>query len=129
MNSAYLSPLANHLWQSTLFAAIAGLLTLFLRNNRARSRHWVWLAASWKFLIPFSVLTSMGSHIHWRTAPRRFGLTFHREQKEMPAYAPADNGLDLLSAVREQLGLELQTRKARVDVLVIDHIEQTPTPN
>jgi len=70
VNSAHLSPIANHLWQSTLFAAIAGLLTLFLRKNRARSRHWVWLAASWKFLIPFSVLISLGSHIHWRSAPQ-----------------------------------------------------------
>ena len=27
---------ANHLWQSTLFAAVAGLLALSLRNNHAR---------------------------------------------------------------------------------------------
>jgi uncharacterized protein (TIGR03435 family) len=70
VNSAYLSPIANHLWQSTLFAAIAGLLILLLRNNRARVRHWIWLAASWKFLIPFSFLISLGGHIHWRTSPR-----------------------------------------------------------
>jgi uncharacterized protein (TIGR03435 family) len=43
--------------------------------------------------------------------------------------APADNGLDLPSALREQLGLELQTRKMRLDMLVIDHIEQTPLPS
>jgi hypothetical protein len=40
-----------------------------------------------------------------------------------------DSGFDLLRALREQLGLELQTRKASADVLVIDHIEQTPTAN
>jgi uncharacterized protein (TIGR03435 family) len=40
-----------------------------------------------------------------------------------------DNPFDLLSALREQLGLELQTRKTRVDLLVIDHIEQTPSAN
>ncbi len=51
MNPAYVA-FANHLWQSTLFAAIAGVLTLLLRNNRARLRHWVWLTASWKFLVP-----------------------------------------------------------------------------
>ncbi len=33
-------------------------------------RHWVWLAASWKFLVPFSVLISLGGQIHWRTAPQ-----------------------------------------------------------
>jgi uncharacterized protein (TIGR03435 family) len=42
---------------------------------------------------------------------------------------PAESGLDLRSALREQLGLELQNRKAQVDVLVIDHIEQAPAPN
>jgi uncharacterized protein (TIGR03435 family) len=70
VNSAYVSALANHLWQSTWFAAIAGLLTLRLRNNRARVRYWVWLAASWKFLIPFSVLISLGGQVHWRTVPQ-----------------------------------------------------------
>ena len=34
--------LTNHLWQSTLFAAIAGLLTLALSNNCARVRYWLW---------------------------------------------------------------------------------------
>lgn len=56
-----LHPLANHLWQSTLFAALAALLTLLLRGNRAQSRYWLWLAASVKFLIPFSVLVAAGS--------------------------------------------------------------------
>lgn len=63
MNPAYFSPFANHLWQSTLLAGVAGLLTLVLRNNHARVRHWVWLAASCKFLIPLSVLIALGGHI------------------------------------------------------------------
>lgn len=46
-----------------------------------------------------------------------------------PAAAPTDNRFDLLSALREQLGLELQRRKVRADLLIIDHIEQTPLPN
>jgi uncharacterized protein (TIGR03435 family) len=61
--------LLNHLWQSTLFAAAAGLLTLALRRNHARTRYWLWLAASVKFLMPFSLLVGVGSHIEWRTAP------------------------------------------------------------
>ncbi len=64
-----LSPIANHLWQSTLFAALAGLLTLVLRKNSARVRHWVWVAASIKFLIPYAVLAAVGARIEWRTAP------------------------------------------------------------
>jgi hypothetical protein len=62
------SALANHLWQSTLFAALAGLLTLALRRNRAQARHWIWLVASLKFLVPFSVLIGLGGHFGWRTA-------------------------------------------------------------
>jgi len=46
-----------------------------------------------------------------------------------PDAGPADNRFDLLSALRERLGLELQTRNVRVDLLVMDHIEQTPSSN
>lgn len=62
----------NHLWQSTLFAVAAGLLTLALRSNHARARYWLWLAASLKFLVPFSLLTSFGSRMAWS---RGFGAT------------------------------------------------------
>jgi len=64
-----LSPIANHLWQATLFAGAAGLLTLVLRKNPARVRHWVWVAASLKFLVPFALLIAVGNRIEWRTAP------------------------------------------------------------
>jgi len=53
-----LSPIANHLWQSTLFASAAGLLTMVLRKNPARVRQWAWVAASLKFLVPFALLTA-----------------------------------------------------------------------
>jgi bla regulator protein blaR1 len=68
MKLADLSPLANHLWQSTLCAVAVWLLTLALKKNRAAVRHWLWQAASVKFLIPFSLLVSMGSQFGWRTA-------------------------------------------------------------
>jgi bla regulator protein BlaR1 len=63
-----ISMLANHLWQSTLFVAVAGLLALVLRNNGAHLRYWLWMAASLKFLIPFSLLVALGSQFQWRTA-------------------------------------------------------------
>jgi uncharacterized protein (TIGR03435 family) len=53
--------LITHLWQSTLFAGAAWLVTLALRKNQARVRHWVWFAASAKFLLPFSVLVGLGT--------------------------------------------------------------------
>src|SRR5689334_16906803 len=62
-----LLPLADHLWQSTLFVAVIWLLTLVLRNNRAAVRHRLWVASSIKFLIPFSLLISIGGHFQWRT--------------------------------------------------------------
>jgi|HubBroStandDraft_1064217.scaffolds.fasta_scaffold57886_2 bla regulator protein BlaR1 len=63
-----LLPLASHLWQSTLFAAAAWLLALTVRRNRAAVRYGIWMAASVKFLIPFWLLISIGSHVEWRTA-------------------------------------------------------------
>jgi bla regulator protein blaR1 len=59
----------NHLWQSTIFAIAAGMLTLAVRRNHARIRHSIWLAASLKFLIPFSLLVSAGSHVRWSNPP------------------------------------------------------------
>src|ERR1700693_4514755 len=86
-----LSPLADHLWQSTVFAAIAALLTLALRNNRARARYWLWLAASVKFLIPLSLLVLLGSHIAWREAPASAmagGFPYVMEKISRPFAAP-----------------------------------------
>ncbi len=54
--------LEDHLWQSTLFACVAMLLTLALRNNRAAVRHGLWFAASTKFLVPISLFVSVASH-------------------------------------------------------------------
>jgi uncharacterized protein (TIGR03435 family) len=69
MTLADLSPLANHLWQSTLFAIAIWVLTLALRKNRASARYWLWFAASGKFLIPFSLLVGIGSKFAWQSSP------------------------------------------------------------
>jgi bla regulator protein BlaR1 len=60
--SAIGSALANHLWQSTMFAVLVGFLTLALRKNGARLRYRLWLAASVKFLIPWALLIGLGGH-------------------------------------------------------------------
>lgn len=67
MIPGYPAAVANHLWQSTLFAAAAGLLALTLRKNRAGVRYAVWLAASMKFLVPFALLVSAGNLVEWRS--------------------------------------------------------------
>jgi len=66
---ADLSPLANHLWQSTFCVIAVWLLTLALKKNHAAVRYGLWLAASLKFLIPFSLLVAVGGQFGWRTAP------------------------------------------------------------
>jgi bla regulator protein blaR1 len=57
--------LTNHLWQSTVFAVAAGLMTLGFRKNRARVRYWLWLSTSFKFLLPFWLLMSLGNRLEW----------------------------------------------------------------
>ena len=60
----------DHLWQSTLFVAAAGLLTVFLRSNSASVRYGIWLFASLKFLFPLALLTTAGGAIsHTLSSP------------------------------------------------------------
>jgi len=78
--------LGNHLWQSTLFAVLAGLLALFLRKNHARVRYVLWFAASLKFLIPFALLVFLGSHLSWlrSSAPTSASLYVAMQEVSQP---------------------------------------------
>jgi len=69
MIDADLSPLANHLWQSTLCVGVAWVLSLALSKNRAAVRYWIWMAASVKFLVPFALLVGVGHQLGWPAAP------------------------------------------------------------
>jgi bla regulator protein blaR1 len=60
-----ISELANHLWQSTLFALAVGLLTLMCRRNHAGVRYWLWFSASVKFFLPFTLLMALGDRLEW----------------------------------------------------------------
>ena len=66
----------NHLWQSTLFAFAAGLLTVVFRRNRAPLRYWLWFSASFKFFVPFLLLMSIGSHLGWAPAAAKIATPF-----------------------------------------------------
>jgi uncharacterized protein (TIGR03435 family) len=81
----------NHLYQSTLCLAIAGLLTLLLRKNHARVRYGLWLAASVKFLIPFAFLVGLGSHLAAlrAAAPVASGFYSAMEEISQPFTQPA----------------------------------------
>src|SRR5690606_37776687 len=58
-----IASLVNHLWQSTLFVLAVVLIVRALRDDAARIRYGLWLAASVKFLVPFSLLTAMGARL------------------------------------------------------------------
>ena len=79
--------LTNHLWQSTLIAVMAGLLTAVFRSNRAEVRYWLWFSASCKFLLPFSLLVTLGTHIGWQRAAKTVAapsVSFRIEQFTQP---------------------------------------------
>src|SRR5262249_11864514 len=82
--SAFLGFMLTHLWQSTLFGGACWLLiALVLRDNRAQVRYAWWLAASIKFLIPFAMLSAIGSKLGWLrqgAAPARAGLSYMLDQ-------------------------------------------------
>ncbi|MBI4907570.1 MAG: TIGR03435 family protein [Acidobacteria bacterium] len=90
MITANLSPLANHLWQSTLFAAAAWSLTLIFRKNRAAIRYGIWLVASAKFLIPFSLLVSIGSQFERTPVSGPLPISHVVEQMSQPFVLPAE---------------------------------------
>src|ERR1700687_3923080 len=63
--------LADHLWQTTVYALFAGFFAAACRRNHASVRYWLWFSASVKFLIPFTLLISLGSHLGRMSAPRQ----------------------------------------------------------
>ena len=76
--------------RTKLFAAAAGLLTLILRKQHARVRYGLWLAASVKFLIPFSLLVDLGSRLAWLrgSAGAKAGLYVAMEAISQPFTLP-----------------------------------------
>jgi uncharacterized protein (TIGR03435 family) len=85
--------LANHLWQSTAFAAIAAGLALALKKNRARARYWIWMAASAKLLLPFALLAGIASHFvkpHAVAAPPNTQMYVEVENFSEPFGVPVE---------------------------------------
>ena len=109
----------NHILQSTIFAVVAGLLTLFLRNNHARTRYWIWLAASLKFLIPFSLFVELGHRLTWSTALLIAQMTApaaahdcHRYRYESAIHSAGDAGTNSCSDTSDPSGhLDLRQRR------------------
>jgi uncharacterized protein (TIGR03435 family) len=71
--------------------------------------------------------------------PGNFDIDLHYAPESLRSRAPADgspllingnaidmNGPSLSTALQEQLGLRLESRKSPVEVLVVDHAEKVP---
>jgi GWxTD domain-containing protein len=65
-----LQSILNHIWQSTLCLIILGALTLLFRRNSAVVRYRLWLIASVKFLVPFSLFVALGGLLQWHPVRR-----------------------------------------------------------
>ena len=98
--------LLNHLWQSTLFACGAGLLTLMFRRNGAHTRYWLWFAASTKFLVPFSFLMILGGRLAPQGGAPALALPVTDLAERVAA--PFANAPPVLS-VRASMGLDVSS--------------------
>jgi bla regulator protein blaR1 len=80
--------LLAHLWQSTLFAGAAWLLTLALRKNQAQVRYRIWFIASVKFLVPFSLVVGLGTLVprHATPSPAQTGWVGVAERVGQPLF-------------------------------------------
>ena len=92
------SAVANHLWQSTVLAGVAALLALSLWQNHARTRHWIWVAASVKFLVPFSAIMALGGWFGEPLAPRASPRIPILAGQIAQPFAPPDTSLPLPDA-------------------------------
>lgn len=90
--------LIDHLWQSSLVVGLAWVLTALLRRQGAHLRYWIWLAASIKFLVPFSLLVFIGEQIGAGIPGGPVAVLSNTAQMAAPLAAPAsfmvsaDNG-------------------------------------
>jgi len=90
----------DHLWQSTLVAVVITILTLLFRNNSARVRYALWLAASLKFLLPFSLLAALGRMAFVQPVPAQsFAVLTRMRPVAMPFSAVAPEHLPWLTLV------------------------------
>jgi uncharacterized protein (TIGR03435 family) len=64
--------------------------------------------------------------LYWESTQRDASGT---TSGDTPAVSSASSGEPLLGAIQSQLGLKLEPKKVIVNVLVVDHIDKTPTGN
>jgi beta-lactamase regulating signal transducer with metallopeptidase domain len=68
LTGTFAPAIINHLWQTTVVLAIIWAMTTVLQRNRASLRYQLWMLASIKFLVPFSLLVELGARFQFSTA-------------------------------------------------------------
>jgi uncharacterized protein (TIGR03435 family) len=86
------------------------------------------LKGSFDFTLSFSSVNNMPGNVN---GPQPTATSASQSSStSAESLAPDPNGaVSVFDAVRRELGLKLEQEKRPVPVLVIDHIEETPTPN
>jgi uncharacterized protein (TIGR03435 family) len=85
------------------------------------------LKGSYDFTLSFSSVNNMPGNVN---GPQPTATSAQSSSTSAESLAPDPNGaVSLFDALRRELGLKLEQEKRPVPVLVIDHIEETPTPN
>lgn len=64
-------------------------------------------------------------NVDWVPEPKPSG----EGKADNPVLADRPSGVTLLVALEEQLGLKLETRKAPIEILIVDHAEKVPSEN
>ncbi len=59
----------------------------------------------------------------------KYDIGLYWSTRRLAADAGDDPGPTIFDALQEQLGLRLQAKKETIDVLVVDHVDKTPTEN
>jgi uncharacterized protein (TIGR03435 family) len=90
-------------------------------------------------ILPLSTVATLLSRFERETVvdltglqgPYEIALEWTPDDRRAAAPGATDDslGASLFTAVQEQLGLKLESRKGPLDVLVIDHAEKVPTEN
>jgi uncharacterized protein (TIGR03435 family) len=60
---------------------------------------------------------------------RKYDFVLSWSYAAMGPNAPPDSGPTIFAALQEQLGLKLVSKKVPVDMVIVDHIERTPSEN
>jgi uncharacterized protein (TIGR03435 family) len=85
----------NHLWQSTLFGVAVAVLTRGFARTHAGVRFWLWFATSMKFLLPFSLLVTLGGALPWTltspTASPFASVVMHIGQPFLASVSPGES--------------------------------------